>query len=130
MAWVGRKYKLDKSENFSDYMKALGKPHFFRFLLLMVESYGFSFDLKNTPAKSHHIRPSEVYAVCEHRLLIIFYYFFVAKVNIKRDLQQYNLNFFGFAVLFSFSYNTYGFFLMCTVTYATKYYNHSIMKFI
>jgi len=24
MAWVGRKYKLEKSENFGDYMKALG----------------------------------------------------------------------------------------------------------
>lgn len=25
MEWVGKKYKLDKSEGFEDYMKALGK---------------------------------------------------------------------------------------------------------
>lgn len=25
MAWEGRKYKLDKSEQFDEYMKALGK---------------------------------------------------------------------------------------------------------
>lgn len=25
MAWVGRKYKLEKSDNFGDYMKALGE---------------------------------------------------------------------------------------------------------
>lgn len=25
MAWEGRKYKLDKSENFEEYMKALGE---------------------------------------------------------------------------------------------------------
>lgn len=29
MAWVGRKYKLEKSENFGDYMKALGEKGFF-----------------------------------------------------------------------------------------------------
>ncbi len=28
MAWVGLKYKLEKSENFGDYMKALGKKYF------------------------------------------------------------------------------------------------------
>lgn len=25
MAWEGRKYKLDRSENFEEYMKALGE---------------------------------------------------------------------------------------------------------
>lgn len=31
--WEGKKYKMDKSENFDEYMKALGKCFFFLFLL-------------------------------------------------------------------------------------------------
>jgi hypothetical protein len=29
MAWEGKKYKLDKQENFEEYMKALGELHLF-----------------------------------------------------------------------------------------------------
>lgn len=54
MAWVGRKYKLEKSENFGDYMKALGEKFFIIFSVNhFVDTFDFS-DSKKKHAMSHH----------------------------------------------------------------------------
>lgn len=42
--WEGKKYKMDKSEGFDDYMKALGKLKRFLFYFLfffICEKFGF-----------------------------------------------------------------------------------------
>lgn len=100
MAWVGRKYKLEKSENFGDYMKALGEKHFSFYCTHGVHIRLF-FCLKNTP--SHTIYA--LHATCKHRLFIYFFcYKWIWNVIFSSDLK-----FCGFSAFFFFSYlnNTY-----------------------
>lgn len=60
MAWVGRKYKLERSENFGDYMKALGKAllQIENFFLFNCEQIVWWYDVSIRDTPSHTIRPT------------------------------------------------------------------------
>lgn len=72
MAWEGRKYKLDKSEGFDEYMKALGEWH----SAASIES-GAKFLIK----KCVQVLQSE-FRLLKH-VISTFYWFFALKIKFK-----------------------------------------------